>query len=327
MKIHCNIIRDLLPLYAENMVNEQTSTLVESHLLECDACRRELEELRGPVVLPKEPDHRAMDRVSKKVSKRIVALAVVLGILLGIVLVPMTFFFGNPVSWLATVVRANIYLWENYSDYEYRIKNIKYNFMQGCYTVDLEFSTDPETPYWLSCDWFGTVIGDTREPYERGLVRTELNETYTARVTPVLEALAQRYEVTRTDCRILWSGQPIPSIRKNYALDSSTLDPEQEYDCMEVGSRHGRVTVYLYDSEATPERAAELLLEIKQYLDEAGVRFYAMDFVLKTKTGGEDIWLYDFLSSDIYPEDLAHRIENADAVADIYHSMDHTSGR
>ena len=255
--------------------------------------------------------------------KKIIAIM----ILLGIVLVPMTFFFGNPVSWLATAVRANIYLWENYSDYEYRIKKIAYDFKHGCYTVDLEFTTNPEVTYWLSCDWFGTVIGDTREPYERITALGEIREDYVARVTPVLEELTQRYEITRMDCQIVGTGQPVSYVRKDYGLGSSMVDPEQEYDCMEVGSRHGRITVFLYDTESTPEHAAELLLEIKQYLDAAGVRFYAIDFVLKTKTGGEDIWLYDFLSSDIYPEDLAHRIENADAVADIYHSMDHTSGR
>lgn len=41
MKNECNIIRDILPLYAENMVSPDTASFVEEHLKDCDACRKE----------------------------------------------------------------------------------------------------------------------------------------------------------------------------------------------------------------------------------------------------------------------------------------------
>ena len=43
MRNECNIIRDILPLYAENMVSGDTADLVEEHLKDCDACRKEYE--------------------------------------------------------------------------------------------------------------------------------------------------------------------------------------------------------------------------------------------------------------------------------------------
>ena len=46
MKITCNIIRDLLPLYAENMTSSDSSTLVQEHLTDCEDCRKALEQCR-----------------------------------------------------------------------------------------------------------------------------------------------------------------------------------------------------------------------------------------------------------------------------------------
>ena len=46
MRNECNIIRDILPLYVENMVSEDTSEFVKEHLESCPACRAELEKLK-----------------------------------------------------------------------------------------------------------------------------------------------------------------------------------------------------------------------------------------------------------------------------------------
>lgn len=51
MKMDCEVIRDLLPLYAENMVSAQSRALTEEHLAECEPCRQHLAELTAP-----EPD-------------------------------------------------------------------------------------------------------------------------------------------------------------------------------------------------------------------------------------------------------------------------------
>ncbi len=55
MKNECSIIRDILPLYVESMVSEDTSEFVKEHLEVCPACRAELEKLREPVEVRTEP--------------------------------------------------------------------------------------------------------------------------------------------------------------------------------------------------------------------------------------------------------------------------------
>ena len=51
MKLDCEVIRDLLPLYAEHMASPASTALVEEHLQECEACRAELEQMEQPVLL------------------------------------------------------------------------------------------------------------------------------------------------------------------------------------------------------------------------------------------------------------------------------------
>lgn len=51
MRNECNIIRDILPLYADKMVSADTESFVEEHLIGCAECRAELEKLKVADVL------------------------------------------------------------------------------------------------------------------------------------------------------------------------------------------------------------------------------------------------------------------------------------
>lgn len=49
MKTACGIIRDLLPLYAENMTGEESGELIREHVAECRDCSDYLEKLQNPI--------------------------------------------------------------------------------------------------------------------------------------------------------------------------------------------------------------------------------------------------------------------------------------
>lgn len=48
MSNQCNLIKDILPLYVEDMVSADTREFVSNHLEHCAECRAELERMRGP---------------------------------------------------------------------------------------------------------------------------------------------------------------------------------------------------------------------------------------------------------------------------------------
>lgn len=73
MKITCNIIRDILPLYAENMVSEDTKEMVEEHLCECPDCTERLGNMRQAQKVPAvaaDTDIASIQRVEKSIRKR-----------------------------------------------------------------------------------------------------------------------------------------------------------------------------------------------------------------------------------------------------------------
>ena len=80
MKLDCDVIRDLLPLYAEKLASPASSALVEQHLAACPACRAELEQMEKPVPVQPEPQPdaplRSIRKTLQKKSIRIAAAAV-----------------------------------------------------------------------------------------------------------------------------------------------------------------------------------------------------------------------------------------------------------
>lgn len=84
MSLTCGIIKDLLPLYAENLCGDESREAVEAHLTVCESCRSLLEGMKQPdgtspvEALP-------LKSISKKIKKkqiRLVALALSLALFL-----------------------------------------------------------------------------------------------------------------------------------------------------------------------------------------------------------------------------------------------------
>ena len=77
MKMNCDIIRDLLPLYAEHITSEATNALVEEHLAECEACRAELEQMEQPVpVRPEAQPDAPLRRIRAALQRRSIRAAI-----------------------------------------------------------------------------------------------------------------------------------------------------------------------------------------------------------------------------------------------------------
>lgn len=53
-KINCNVIQDILTLYIDDTVSDDTKALVEEHLQNCEGCRRLFNELQKEIMVPVE---------------------------------------------------------------------------------------------------------------------------------------------------------------------------------------------------------------------------------------------------------------------------------
>ena len=70
MDISCDIIRDLLPLYAEDLVSNDSRKLVDEHLCQCDPCTRQLGILKKAAALPIEVETKSLKRVENTIRRR-----------------------------------------------------------------------------------------------------------------------------------------------------------------------------------------------------------------------------------------------------------------
>ena len=52
MKISCEIISDLLPLYHDGVCSSESKQMIEEHLSNCEKCRTELKEMDDMLSIP-----------------------------------------------------------------------------------------------------------------------------------------------------------------------------------------------------------------------------------------------------------------------------------
>lgn len=70
MKVSCNVIRDLLPLYAEKLTSPDSNQLVEEHLTDCPECTRQLSVMQKTAPIPVEADTDALEKIRRVMRKR-----------------------------------------------------------------------------------------------------------------------------------------------------------------------------------------------------------------------------------------------------------------
>lgn len=97
MKVKCAVINDLLPLYVDDVLSQESRELVEEHIKECEACRKTLENMTGKISIPVNKELRMDETKSLKGLKKIVtrykglaiafAIIAVIGIMFSTVLI------------------------------------------------------------------------------------------------------------------------------------------------------------------------------------------------------------------------------------------------
>lgn len=93
MNTNCDIIRDLLPLYADDVCSEASREAVENHLEACESCRAELSVMRcgEPAVIAEEVETaQAAGKAWKKRKLRSVLLGILAAAALFVVIYGLT---------------------------------------------------------------------------------------------------------------------------------------------------------------------------------------------------------------------------------------------
>ncbi|MBQ8633462.1 MAG: hypothetical protein IJ420_07630 [Lachnospiraceae bacterium] len=240
---------------------------------------------------------------------------------------------GNPVSkWLATRT-AEKHLEEVYGGTDFEIEKIGFNFKDTDYYAHIKSPSSEDSSFSLRIDMFGNLMLDTYESrvLTGNNTQNRLYMEYRALADTVLEAPDYPFTsfIAYGDLHVgFWPADvELPADyypEHYYIIEELVLD--KKYDIRELAKKAGCLVVYVEDDVVTVERAAEVLLELKEVFDRKNVPFYSIDFVLEyprkpeggtTKEGRVNV--EGFLYSDIYEEGLVERVRMADEKLNAYY--------
>lgn len=261
-----------------------------------------------------------------KIGAMLVALVIIAGLCLF-----ANALVGNPVSkWLATRT-AEKHLEEVYGDTDFEIERIGFNFKDINYYAHIKSPSSEDSSFSLRIDMWGNLYLDTYESRVLSGDNTarRLDAEYRVLTDEVLEAPDYPFTsfIAYGDLQFGFSYEEGEEISPIGHIMPEELVPDKEYDIRELGARAGHLVVYVEDEVVTVERAAEVLLELKEVFDRRNVPFYAIDFVLeypRKEEGGNikegRVEADGFLYADIYEEGMIERISAANDAAIAYHA-------
>ena len=104
----CNIIKDLLPSYVENLTNGETNNFIESHIANCPECKELLENMRKEIEVNSPKKEKQNFKYIKRYSKRLKIFRNILLIiaLVFILIVARRFIIINDLSNKANIAQS-----------------------------------------------------------------------------------------------------------------------------------------------------------------------------------------------------------------------------
>ena len=76
-EIKCSIIQDILPLYVDEVVSQDTKEMIEEHLVHCEKCQKEYEVMRRELFIPAENKVSIFKKINKKWRNKKVKISIV----------------------------------------------------------------------------------------------------------------------------------------------------------------------------------------------------------------------------------------------------------
>lgn len=229
---------------------------------------------------------------------------------------------GNPVSKALSKRTAEKYVAEKYADTDFFIEDICYDFKTCGYYARIKSPSSIDSHFSLRFNMDGKLSHDSYEQDVKSGWNTaqRLDTEYRKLADAVFESPSFPFKsdicfgTLETVDRDYIENEDIP----DFALVTEELETDKLYDIRELGREAGELIVYIDDETVSIERAAEVMLKLKEIMDESGVTFRAMDFVLqhpkpeKGVRSDEAVRTENFLYEDIYEEGMTERVKKAD---------------
>lgn len=217
---------------------------------------------------------------------------------------------GKPLFRSPAYNAAEAYLAEHYADLDLAIGDIVWSDHGGDYHVNVYSPSSRDTAFTL-------VVGSRSKAVEK--------DTYAEDVLSGKSTADRLYWEYRALADSILERTDFPfTHNSSYALlmldeeTSAGLTLDSTYDVREFGAKAGFLELHVQTEDLSAKCAAQLLLELKDYLDAQDFPFCSLDLTLWTRpldpnsgTLGEteELTISGFLYDDIYAEGLEARVQ------------------
>lgn len=267
-----------------------------------------------------------MKRRILKIAALLAALA-----LIAVVCLFANSLVGNPISKALAKNAAETYLAETYGEKDFVLERVSFNFKTGGYYGYITSPSSMDSSFCLAMDQLGRIRYDSYESdvLSGGNTADRLWTDYRNTVEKVLNSKAFPYTayISFGDLEFIpaaYTGEPsVPA----YALVMEDLTLDAFYNVNELGAKAGKLTIYIEDETVSVERLSEILLDIREIFDDAGVSFYITDCVLehpKAEDGTRSdsrVEVMDYLYADIYEAGMTERVRASNEAAVAYYAQ------
>ncbi|AXI00647.1 zf-HC2 domain-containing protein [Sporosarcina sp. PTS2304] len=107
-EIKCSVIQDLLPLYIDDAISDDTKTLVNKHLKTCEECKKEYEQMKETLYVPIENKATLFIQLNKQWNKKkrlLIFSSVLATILLGFAVFSFIVYYAKPIPYATDLVK------------------------------------------------------------------------------------------------------------------------------------------------------------------------------------------------------------------------------
>lgn len=85
---NCDIVKDLLPLYVDGVLSENSKDYVDTHLKDCEDCKKEYLQMTKNIEIPMDTNKEILDKVDKKIKNKnlfiiLVSLSILISVFIG----------------------------------------------------------------------------------------------------------------------------------------------------------------------------------------------------------------------------------------------------
>lgn len=209
----CEIIKDLLPNYKENLTTNSTNLFIEEHLNNCTYCNNIYKSMNEDFIINSTEkinlntnEIKCLKKLNKRVSK-----ALILGITLGLLI--LLIMYICLVSYRFFVLKN---LSDNFQNYK-QVDNLYFEINDTYFSEDSRFLVNRKTKYWYK---------DNILKEESSSTDTEFPNVYT-RIIDYNNNIEYRYNSINKSLEILEaSNENIYKDRKNYKFIFFTYVPQ-----------------------------------------------------------------------------------------------------